>query len=220
MEIKGIKEGILITFQDQDWQVSKEALIDTIKEKQAFFQGAQLVLDVGNSVLGTSTLDELREILANHSVSLYGVLSKSMVTRDAVQTLGLITKLEKPATQPDPKLKPLDVVLSGEPALFIRRTMRSGFTVKYHGHVVVLGDVNPGAEIVASGSVIVWGRLRGTVHAGAEGDQTAVVCALDLSPTQLRIASNIAITPDEEVVPKPEVASILEDQIIAEPWQY
>jgi septum site-determining protein MinC len=119
----------------------------------------------------------------------------------------------------DQKLKPLDTALSGEAAIFIRRTMRSGFKVAYQGHVIVLGDVNPGAEIIASGSVVVWGRLRGTVHAGAEGDLAAVVCALDLSPTQLRIASKITTTPQDHVDPKPEIASIVEDQIIAEPWQ-
>jgi septum site-determining protein MinC len=82
-----------------------------------------------------------------------------------------------------------------------------------------LGDVNPGAEIVASGCVVVWGRLRGTVHAGAEGDETAVICALDLSPMQLRIASHVATAPQDNDKPQPEVASIKDDQIIAEPWQ-
>jgi septum site-determining protein MinC len=116
-------------------------------------------------------------------------------------------------------MKPLDTVLAGEPAVMIHRTMRSGFKVAYQGHVVVLGDVNPGAEIVASGSIVVWGRLRGTVHAGADGDEAAVICALDLSPMQLRIASKIATSPQDSETPQPEIASIKEDQIIAEPWQ-
>jgi septum site-determining protein MinC len=63
------------------------------------------------------------------------------------------------------------------------------------GRLPSLGDVNPGAEIIAGGSVVVWGRLRGLVHAGAMGDDTAVICALDLNPTQLRIADQIAIPP-------------------------
>jgi septum site-determining protein MinC len=141
------------------------------------------------------------------------------VTRNAANGLGLITKLEIPEPRLEDNIKPLDTVLSGEAALFVQRTMRSGYKIVYQGHVVVLGDVNPGAEIIASGCVVVWGRLRGTVHAGAEGDQNAVVCALDLSPMQLRIASKIAITPQDQVVPKPEIASIINDQIIAEPWQ-
>lgn len=218
MEIKGIKEGILITLEKQNWQDAKKGLIDKIKEKQDFFQGARLVLDAGNAELTEEELDDVRTFLLNQGIVLCGVLSKYSRTQDLVKKMGLITEIEKPTLKHPQKLKPLDTVLSGEAALFIRRTMRSGYRVEYKGHVIVLGDVNPGAEIIASGCVIVWGRLRGTVHAGAEGDQSAVICALDLSPTQLRIGSKIATTPQDQEVPKPEIASILDDQIIAEPW--
>jgi septum site-determining protein MinC len=220
MEIKGIKEGILISLDKQEWQEGKDALLCKIKEKQDFFQGAQLVIDVGTTVLGADELGQVRDLLKTHDIILHGVISNSLVTQEVAKEMGLITKLEKTSLKADHKLTPLDTALSGETAIFIHRTMRSGFKVAYQGHVIVLGDVNPGAEIIASGSVVVWGRLRGTVHAGAEGDLTAVVCALDLSPTQLRIASKITITPQDHVDPKPEIASIVEGQIIAEPWQY
>ncbi len=82
----------------------------------------------------------------------------------------------------------------------------------------MIGDVNPGAEIIARGDVVVWGRLRGMVHAGAEGDESAVVCALDLSPTQLRIAGQIAVTPKRRGKPQPEMARISNGQVVAEPW--
>ncbi|HEX7008861.1 MAG TPA: septum site-determining protein MinC, partial [Phycisphaeraceae bacterium] len=75
----------------------------------------------------------------------------------------------------------------GEAAL-VQRTLRSGQVVRHQGHLTVLGDVNPGAEVIAGGSVVVWGRVRGTVHAGALGDRSAQICALELAPTQLRIA--------------------------------
>ncbi|HRQ13184.1 MAG TPA: septum site-determining protein MinC, partial [Promineifilum sp.] len=97
----------------------------------------------------------------------------------------------------------------------------SGRLVWHEGHVVVLGDVNPGAQIVATGNVIVWGRLRGLVHAGASGDATAIICALDLSPTQLRIADHIAVAPnDSHAASIPEQATIREGQIVAEPWRH
>jgi len=66
--------------------------------------------------------------------------------------------------------------------------------------------------------VVVWGRLRGVVHAGAGGDAEAVVCALDLSPTQLRIANHIATSPARKGEPKPEMARIRDGQIVAERW--
>jgi septum site-determining protein MinC len=78
--------------------------------------------------------------------------------------------------------------------------------------------VNPGAEIVAGGSVVVWGRLRGVVHAGANGNESATVCALDMNPTQLRIASFISVTPLRKGKPQPEIARVKDGQVVAEPW--
>jgi len=220
MEIKGTKEGILISLEESDWTQAREKLVDHINDNQAFFEGARLILDVGNTILRAKELGELRDSLSNRGVLLTGILSHSMVTQETAQLLGLSTSLKKPKIKPKSSMKPLDTVLQGESAVMIHRTMRSGFKVAYQGHVIVLGDVNPGAEIIASGSIVVWGKLRGTAHAGAEGDEDAVVCALDLSPTQLRIASRVATTPQDQEQPQPEIASIRENQIIAEPWQH
>lgn len=219
MEIKGIKDGILIKLGDQDWQDIQVQLSAKIEEKLAFFQGAQLVLDIGDRTLSAKEIEEVKKNLFNQGIELFGVLSTSLVTKKAAKNLGLKIEFEFLNKQPDEKIEPFDTLISGEAALFFRRTMRSGYKIAYQGHVVVLGDVNPGAEIIASGSIIVWGHLRGTVHAGAEGDQDAVVCALDLSPLQLRIASNISVTPKDNEIPTPEIARIVQDQIIAEPWQ-
>ncbi|MDY6868577.1 MAG: septum site-determining protein MinC [Chloroflexota bacterium] len=220
MEIKGIKDGILINLEDQDWLDVKDDMIQKIEDKNEFFLGARIILDVGNNILRAKELGELRDILAEKGVILAGISSLSLVTQETARLLGLKTDLKPQKVKPKDDMQPLDTLLEGEPTVMIRRTMRSGFKVAYHGHVVVLGDVNPGAEIIASGCVVVWGRLRGTVHAGAEGDEDAVVCALDLSPMQLRIASKVAITPNDEEKPQPEIASIKDDQIIAELWQH
>ena len=88
------------------------------------------------------------------------------------------------------------------------------------GHVVVIGDVNPGGEIVAGGDVVVWGRLRGIVHAGAMGNEAAIVCALDFTPMQLRIGEYIARPADDEKrkTTCPEVATVRDGVIVVEPW--
>ena len=75
-----------------------------------------------------------------------------------------------------------------EPTLYIRKTLRSGQRVMFAGNVVLLGDLNPGAQIEADGDVIVLGQLRGSVHAGCEGDEQATVITSSLRATQLRIA--------------------------------
>lgn len=220
MEVKGTKDGILVTLEEQEWSKAQKNLIKHINENQAFFEGARLILDVGNIILRAKELGEIRDILSDQGVLLSGLLCQSLVTKETAQLLGLSTSLVKLKSKPKSSMKPLDTVLQGEAAVMIHRTMRSGFKVAYQGHVVVLGDVHPGAEIFASGSIIVWGRLRGTAHAGAEGDETAVVCALELSPTQLRIASKAATTPQDQEQLQPEIASIKDNQIIAEPWQH
>jgi len=114
---------------------------------------------------------------------------------------------------------PIDSEESGTGGVLVKRTLRSGRTVTSRGHVVVLGDVNPGAEIIAGGDIVVWGRLRGTVHAGAHGDETSVVCALDMIPMQLRIAGHIALSPeDKRRKPRPEMAVIRNNRIEVEAW--
>ena len=86
---------------------------------------------------------------------------------------------------------------------------------------MVIGDINPGAEVIASGDIVVMGHLRGVVHAGAQGNTEAEVFAQSLQPTQLRIAHCIARSPDGHLVkktgiPKPEKAQIKEGLIILE----
>lgn len=97
-----------------------------------------------------------------------------------------------------------------ENTILIQRTLRSGQSINYNGNVVIVGDVNPGAEVTAAGDVVVMGSLRGVVHAGAGGNEDAVVMAFHLQPTQLRIANYITRPPDNELADPdyPEMASI------------
>ncbi|HCF49804.1 MAG TPA: septum site-determining protein MinC [Syntrophomonas sp.] len=98
------------------------------------------------------------------------------------------------------------------------KNVRSGQKLACRGNIVILGDVNPGAEVVAGGNIVVMGCLRGMAHAGALGDQNAVISAYRLSPTQLRIADHITRPPDNEVVTakNPELARIREDKVVIE----
>ena len=105
--------------------------------------------------------------------------------------------------------------------ILVQRTIRSGQTVQYSGHIVILGDVNPGAEIIAGGNIMVLGCLRGIAHAGALGNQLAVVAAFRLEPTQLRIANHITRAPDGEKwqPQQPEVARIKNGVVVIEKLQ-
>jgi septum site-determining protein MinC len=138
-----------------------------------------------------------------------------MTERNA-QALGLATRIHQGPVELDAprRNKPAD----GDEAIFIQRTLRSGNSINFDGHVVVFGDVNPGAEIIAGGNVMVWGKLRGSVHAGAFGDENALVCALVLAPTQLWINEVIAAAPSEWGAAEPEIAGVRNGEVVTEPW--
>lgn len=217
IEIKGIQEGIKITLGEGEWAEIQSSLLTHVDEQKDFLQGAKLTLEVGNHILKAVELGQLRDALSERGIFLRAVLSNSPTTERTAQALGLATRISKP--RPDRSSRTTDTNLQGDQAVLIQRTLRSGHSIKHAGHVTIIGDVNPGAEVIAGGNVVVWGRLRGTVHAGAQGNENAVICALDLSPTQLRIAEQISLTPPQRKKPKPEMARLQDGQVIAEPWK-
>jgi len=99
----------------------------------------------------------------------------------------------------------------------VHRTLRSGFSLQYAGHVVVIGDVNPGAEVIASGDVIVWGRLRGMVHAGAEGTKGQLYVPW-IWPLLNYVSPDKSRLPQRRGKSQPEMAHIKNRQVVAEAW--
>jgi septum site-determining protein MinC len=217
LPIKGVRDGLLVTLPEGIWQEVRADLLATIDERGDFFRGARLVLQVEDRALGAAELGSLREALAERETALWAVLSTLASTRSAAADLGLQTSLT-PVPREEEQVEEAPES-DWEQAVFLQRTLRSGQSIRHPGHVVVLGDVNPGAEIIAGGHVLVWGRLRGVVHAGAGGDASATVAALDLAPTQLRIASHIAVSPKRRGAVRPEVALIRDGHLVAEPWE-
>ncbi len=114
--------------------------------------------------------------------------------------------------------QPARAVPVGVATLYHRGTLRGGQALHNLGNLVVVGDVNPGAELVASGDIVVFGALRGVAHAGAQGDRGARVIALELNPTQLRIATAIASGETGAKPRGPEHASIVGDRIVVVPF--
>lgn len=108
------------------------------------------------------------------------------------------------------------------PTLYIQRTLRSGQSITSDGNIVIVGDANPGSEIIAKGDITVWGILGGIAHAGSAGNQYAKIRALKMNAIQLRIADTFARRPDNINIPYiqktdtfiPEEACIYKKQII------
>jgi len=124
-----------------------------------------------------------------------------------------------PAPAQDLGIAGVSAGLERDRTLLIRRHLRSGHKIRYPGNVVVLGDVNPGAEIEAEGDIVVMGTLRGLAHAGADGDRRRVIAAFRIAASQLRIAEYIARAPEGDLPPAvPEVALVRDGQVLIDSY--
>jgi septum site-determining protein MinC len=185
-----------------------------LQNAEGFFRGGRVIIELGERSLPEEQLIAIENLLSQYDVDLWAVLSQNETTVRTARSYGIITRLPKEAEKSnEEKLDP------EKKAMFIQRTLQSGQKLHYAGHITLIGDVNAGAEVIAGGNIVVWGRVSGVVHAGAFGDENAVVCALDLQPSQLRIAGYIGRAPDDELrTPYPEQAYITDNRIIAEEW--
>lgn len=226
ISIKGIRDGLLVTLGDGPYEEVLAQLRAGLAAKQEFLQGSRIALAVGERPLQREQLAEIQQVFAQNRLLLWTVLSDKETTKTAARQLELAIRLPGSQTDLDGNVVDTEARSSSHAvgsapsgALLLKETLRSGRAVYHEGAVIILGDVNPGAQVIAAGDVLVWGRLRGLVHAGALGNETAVICALDLSPTQLRIADQIAIPPEtRRRKAEPEQAAIRGGQIVAEPW--
>ena len=219
--IKGTRNGLLLTLEPETpFGDLLTALSERLSEAPAFFRGASLALDTTRRALQVSERTQLEALLAYYHMSV-AVPEPAITARldsqvsaaqsPEVSAANSLQSSQEQSIQQD--LRTFD------DTLFIRRTVRSGQAIHHPSHVVVLGDVNPGAEIVAGGDIIVWGVLRGMVHAGYPDNAEALVCSLLLAPVQLRIAHLLSRPPEGyEAQPRPEVAAIRNDQIVVEAW--
>lgn len=219
-QIKGINDGLLVTLGDGDWAVLREHLLRNIEERSAFFQGARVALDVGSHALKAAELGALRDKLGDFGISLTAVISTSGVTEKTALMLGIATQIQVPRKPIFPALPEEEPTVNPDSAVFVQRTLRSGVKIENAASVVVLGDVNPGAEIIAGGNVIIWGRLRGSVHAGCEGNETAIVCALEMTPMSLRIAGTAYDNKPRKGKLGPEYASLELGIVNIQPWKH
>ncbi|MGB9765891.1 MAG: septum site-determining protein MinC [Sulfurihydrogenibium sp.] len=192
IEIKGLTVPALLIKLDPNLTVEEN--IEQLEKKlsSAVFKGSYAVLDYNGMELTQEQSKKIEDILKEHNTQILGY--QNTKSNDLKKSVN-----EK---------KSLKIV---------NKTLRSGQTIEYDGDVLILGDVNPDAYVTAAGSIIVMGALRGVVHAGANGDESAIIMALKLIPQQLRIASYIARSPDSyEEVNQPEKAYVENNMIVIE----
>lgn len=207
--LKGSRDGLVLYLDPHlEFNILLEEIENNLTKAAQFLQGASVRCFWGEK----KCPEEQSEILI------------SMLKRYGLEFAGWLTAADLSVPEKQSRINSIskaryfseEGITEGN-CLFVERTLRSGKSVKFDGHVLVIGDVNPGAEIIAGGNIVVIGALRGVAHAGAAGDRKAVVTAYNLNPTQLRIADHVTRAPDEEVAWRgPEIARISDGKIVVE----
>lgn len=199
---KGGKNGIIIWLnKDVNFDILKEQLRRKVADAQKFFDNSKSPITFKGRELSEEEERECIDIIVSESnLNITYIYNEDIdvYERNAIKEII------------DPSITPTK---------FCFGAIRSGQLVRFEGSVVIIGDVNPGAEIIADGNIIVIGTLKGVVHAGCKGRTDVFVAALRLIPVQLRIADIITYFPEEAIKAKikvPEFAHILDDKICVE----
>lgn len=185
------------------WQQFKQLLAGRGRSWQA---NTPVHLVAEDRLLDTRQLQAIADALTDVQLQLKWVHSSRRQTAVVAATAGysveqmtVVSRLAPPLTAPRAMDEPL----------YIQMTLRSGTEIRHNGTVIVMGDVNPGSSIVAEGDILVWGRLRGVAYAGCKGNAKCVIMALQMEPTQIRIADYVARAPENPPAQYfPEVAYV------------
>lgn len=196
--IKGNKSGIRLVLDDE---LPFEDLLKAVEEKfessRDFLGDAQVALSFEGR-----ELSEEEEAILLQCISEYSKLDVVCVVDNDKEREEYFTR------SLDEKLRQLN----SNTGHFFKGNLRSGQVMEFETSIVILGDVNAGAQVVSTGNVVILGTLNGNVYAGASGKDDAFVVALKMNPVQIRIGDVIARSSDEkaEIPNEPQIA-YLED---------
>lgn len=230
LNIKGRGDGVTIEIGKGNWEILVDGLHQRLTHAGSFFRGGNAALDLADRTLTEPDLRAICDVLVTHGMKPALVRTSSDRTFQSALMIGLASTLE---TKDGHTVETIQAANSNQEAIqhyVYRGALRSGQVLKRRSHVLIIGDVNPGSEVIATGDILVWGRLRGAAHAGAEGDVRAVVAAFDIDPVQLRIAEAVALGNGAQSETgyrwfwsrnsekRPEIARLVNGQILVEPW--
>jgi septum site-determining protein MinC len=194
-----------------------------VRQARKFFGNTSAVIAFKGRSLSDAEEAELLDIISRET-DLH--ISSVAAGGDAPAKLNLppsrkIVRLEHLITVSERALKDTN---KNKETIFHRGNLRSGMSIEHRSSVVILGDVNPGGEIIAGGNIVVLGILKGLAHAGAFGDDTSFVAAISMQATQLRIANIITSLAEESVRQKrarradePSYAYVADEKIYISP---
>ena len=215
--IKGTPKGLIIYLDTQfDFSEIKSALKEHMIRANDFFKGAKFKFHPSNDTLTPEQYRDLELICLEygltHTVEV-GDIATEIVKNDN------IVENKLPVEEHKGFLGVSDAELEQQ-SHFISKSLRNGEKLTIKGNVILLGDVNPGSEVMATGNIIVMGSVKGVVHAGAEGNLDSFIVASILDPLQIRIGNLLACKSENENIKdhNPEIAQVDQDQIIISPY--
>ena len=195
---------------DEIWQQFKHRL----SAGDRFWQPDTTVhLVARDRLLDNRQLHAIAEALSNVNLRLKRVYTSRRQTAVAAATAGYSVEQQSSVAKLIQQSATSEQRRPMQAPLYLQTTIRSGVEIQHPGTVVVYGDVNPGGSIVADGDILVWGRLRGNVYAGAQDDDRCLIMALHMEPTQIRIGNSVARGPDSPPLGDAEVAYVAADGI-------
>jgi len=232
-------DDVLVLFLPDEQRFSdlRNPIIDALADSPSVLQASRARIHLGNRDLDLFDLRRIITILKEEfqlEVSALYVAPESahrFAERELRLKLFSIDDLSRdepsedtlskePETAPEPQDSQFEALMGADAphrARFLHRTLRSGRSAYFEGDIVLFGDVNPGAQLIATGNIVILGALKGMAHAGANGDENTFIMAHALRPTQLRIGRHIAIPPIRNLEPtdfKPECARVEGDRIV------
>lgn len=205
--IKGLKYGLQLTFaKGASFDDVQANLLNKLQSGDGFFIRGTTVF-VPKGYFAEEQNETLRKMFHRH-----GMLFSTELKRPNLAPPSHDTSTKAPAQKSKANVE------EAQKMMVINHTIRGGQEIKVNCSVLICGNVNPGAQVIAGGSIDIRGTCRGFVHAGAFGDKSACVVADRLMPVQIRIADLVARAPDEEIkASQAERAMIKDNQIIFEP---
>jgi len=241
IEIKGITLPAIKLKLDPKMSIEENFRELQSKLSTDFFKNSTAIVDYNGVNLSQAARKLLEDRIASHNAEIMGSLSgwenpkvleginKPKLVQVSDQNHGAGHRPapasvepappQRQSSTPSPSVKqPVIQKSYGRHHLHIEnRTLRGGQRVEHDGDVLVLGNVNADSYISATGNIIVFGTLRGVVHAGCDGNESAVVIAMKMAPQQLRIANHNTRPPDDMELPEtPERAYVEDNQIYIE----
>ncbi len=137
-----------------------ETIKEFILEKKQLLKGSRLIISVENYLLNAEEIEELKNFIEKiKELSFCGFKTNLKENREQCLKLGIPCDLSNMEIEKEKERS------ESEEVKIVRKTLRSGDKITSTGDLVIMGDVNPGAEVEAGGNVYILGSLRGTVKA-------------------------------------------------------